>query len=152
MDFPPILILVILWLVIGLPLSKLNKAAKQQQAARSAKPGTARPKQQVPAAESRQTAAAPAAPAQPERPTVMQPTITITEHDDSVYQGSLYAETGEGYDPCHDGQLSALSALEREPVSAPAAETPGLQLGWTGNDIVRGFVMSEILTRKKRAS
>ena len=41
----------------------------------------------------------------------MQPTIKVTEHDDSVYQGSLYAETGEGYDPCHDEQLSSLSAL-----------------------------------------
>ena len=146
MDFPPILILVILWLVIGLPLSKLNKAAKQQQAARNAKPGTARQKQQAPAAETQQTAAAPAAPAQPVRPTVMTPTINVTEHDDSVYTGSLNAVTGEGYDPCHEEQLSAITY---EPaVSAEPAE-PGLQLSWTGSEIVRGFVMSEVLNRKK---
>ena len=146
MDFPPILILVILWLVIGLPLSKLNKAAKQQQAARNAKPGTARQKQQAPAAETQQTAAAPAAPAQPVRPTVMTPTINVTEHDDSVYTGSLNAVTGEGYDPCHEEQLSAITY---EPaVSAEPAE-PGLQLSWTGSEIVRGFVMSEILKRRR---
>ena len=146
MDFPPILILVILWLVIGLPLSKLNKAAKQQQAARNAKPGTARQKQQAPAAETQQTAAAPAAPSPPVRPTVMTPTINVTEHDDSVYTGSLNAVTGEGYDPCHEEQLSAITY---EPaVSAEPAE-PGLQLSWTGSEIVRGFVMSEVLNRKK---
>ena len=148
MNFPPIVILIILWIIMGLASSK-KKA--QQKAARKAQPGAAKTRTKAPEAEPE-----PSGPAQPRvepaRPTVMQPTIKVTEHDDSIYQGSLYAETGEGYDPCHDGQLSALSALEREPVSVPAAETPGLQLGWTGNDIVRGFVMSEILTRKKRAS
>lgn len=146
MDFPPILILVILWLVIGLPLSKLNKAAKQQQAAKGAKPGTAKTKRQAPAAEPQKTAAAPAAPAEPARPTVMQPTITVAEHDDSVYMGSLNAITGEGYDPCHEEQLSTISYE-----SAAPAETavPGLQLSWTGNEIVRGVIMSEILNRKQ---
>ena len=86
----------------------------------------------------------------PARPTVLQPSITFTEHDDSVYQGSLNAVTGEGFDPCHDEQLSSLSSAERETVSAPGEEAPGLQLGWTGSDVVRGFVMSEILNRRKR--
>ena len=142
MSFPPILILVILWLIMGLASSKKKKA--QQQAQRSAKPGgkasRAEPKEPAPAKPQ----------ASPARPTVMKPTITVTEHDDSIYQGSLNAETGEGCDPCHDEQLSSLSSLEREPVPAPAEEAPGFQLGWTGNDVVRGFVMSEILTRKKR--
>jgi len=77
----------------------------------------------------------------------MQPTITVTDHDDSVYQGSMNADTGEGYDPCHDEQLAPLTLAE---TAVPAAEAPesGLQLGWTGSDIVRGFVMSEILKRK----
>ena len=146
-DFPPILILVILWLVIGLPLSRLNKVAKQHQAAKGAKPGTAKPKSQAPAAESQKTAAAPAAPAEPLRPTVMQPTITVTEHDDSVYMGSLNAVTGEGYDPCHEEQLAPLTVAETAAPAVQAAE-PGLRLSWTGSDIVRGFVMSEILNRK----
>ena len=81
------------------------------------------------------------------RPTVMQPTITVTEHDDSIYSGSMNADTGEGYDPCHDEQLAPLSAAQAtEPVTEVAG--PGLQLSWTGSDIVNGIVMSEILKRK----
>ena len=149
MEFQPILILAIIWLLIGLPLSRLNKVAKQQQAAKNAKSGAAKTGAKAPKTEPRLSG-----PAQPEvspaRPTVLQPTITFTEHDDSVYQGSLNAVTGEGFDPCHDEQLSPLSAAERETVSAPGEEAPGLQLGWTGSDVVRGFVMSEILNRRKR--
>ena len=33
------------------------------------------------------------------RPTVMQPTITVTEHDDSVYQGSMSADTAKDMIP-----------------------------------------------------
>ena len=149
MDFPPILVLAIIWLLIGLPLSRLNKVAKQQQAAKNAKSGAAKTGAKAPKTEPRMSG-----PAQPEvspaRHTVLQPSITFTEHDDSVYQGSLNAVTGEGFDPCHDEQLSPLSAAERETVSAPGEEAPGLQLGWTGSDVVRGFVMSEILNRRKR--
>ena len=149
MDFPPILVLAIIWLLIGLPLSRLNKVAKQQQAAKNAKSGAAKTGAKAPKTEPRLSG-----PAQPEvspaRHTVLQPSITFTEHDDSVYQGSLNAVTGEGFDPCHDEQLSPLSAAERETVSAPGEEAPGLQLGWTGSDVVRGFVMSEILNRRKR--
>ena len=123
---------------------KLNKAAKQQQrqqAAGAAKPQAAKasqPKQQ------KQPAPAP----EPfVRDTVLRPSITVTEHDDSVYQGSMNAETGEGYDPCHDEQLAPLSAAE---TAIPAVETaePGLRLSWNGSEVVRGFVMSEILKRK----
>ena len=50
MDFPPILALLFIWLLIGLPLSKLSKIAKkQQQEARSAKPAAA-PQQPTPEA------------------------------------------------------------------------------------------------------
>ena len=140
MEFQPILILAVIWLLIGLPLSKLSNKAKQQQASRKAKsPGAKAPQQPE-----NSTYVEP----EPARPTVLQPSITFTEHDDSVYQGSLNAVTGEGYDPCHNEQLAPLTAAE---TAVPAAETaaPGLQLSWTGNDIVRGFVMSEILTRKQ---
>ena len=145
MDFPPILILAIVWLLIGLPLSKLsNKAKQQQQAAKKAKPAQA-PKPAAKAPQQKPENSTCVVP-EPARPTVLQPTITFTEHDDSVYQGSMNAETGEGYDPCHDEQLTPLSAAE---TAMPAAEAapPGLQLSWTGSEIVRGFVMSEILNR-----
>ena len=148
MEFPPILVLAIVWLLIGLPLSKLSKAKQQQQqAAKTARPGQAAksagkaPKQQKQPENSTYVVHEPA------RPTVLQPTITFTEHDDSVYQGSMNADTGEGYDPCHDEQLAPLSAAES---AVPAVETaqPGLQLSWTGSDVVRGIVMSEILNRR----
>ena len=143
MNLPPILILGLIWLLIGLPLSKLNKAAKKQQAAR---PAQAKP-QAKPSAQPQSQAPVSYAEPEPARPTVMQPSITFTEHDDSVYQGSMYAETGEGYDPCHDEQLAPLTLAE---TAAPAVETaePGLRLSWTGSDVVHGFVMSEILNRK----
>ena len=150
MDFPPIIALLFVWLVIGLPLSFLNKEAKRRQAARNTDSAAAQ-KQKAKAPKQKQ----PAAPASAEpdregaayRSAVMRPTITVTEHDDSVYQGSMNVESGEGYDPCHDEQLSSLTAAE---AVSPAAETtqPGLQLGWSGSDIVRGFVMSEILKRR----
>ena len=76
----------------------------------------------------------------------MQPTIRLSDHDDSVYMGSLNAVTGEGYDPCHDEQLKPLTQAETiEPASATAS---GLQLHWSGDEIVRGFVVSEIMKRK----
>ena len=144
MDFPPILILAIVWLLIGLPLSKLNKAAQQQQTAQSAKPGAAKAPRQPEQAQPQKPAPAPEPPA---RETVLQPSITFTEHDDSVYRGSLNAITGEGYDPCHEEQLAPLTVAETAASAVQAAE-PGLLLSWTGSDIVRGFVMSEILTRR----
>jgi hypothetical protein len=150
MDFPPILILVILWLLISLPLSKIKKASQGQQAARTASAPKARQPERQPA-----KAAAPAVQSSGTssgegssfRPAVLQPTITFTEHDDSVYAGSMNAVTGEGYDPCHDEQLAPLTLAENAVPAAEAAEG-GLQLNWTGNEIVRGIVMSEILKRK----
>ena len=97
MGFPPILILAIIWLLIAPILS----AAKKQQA-KNAKTGAAKqsgaraPKKQPETGNSTHVTPEPA------RPTVMQPSITFTEHDDSVYQGSMNAITGEGFDPCHD--------------------------------------------------
>ena len=148
MNFPPIIILAIVWIFLVMPLSKLSKLAKQQQA-KNAKPGAPKPGAKAPAAP-RKAGQEPPRAETPARPAVLQPTITFTEHDDSVYQGSLNAVTGEGYDPCHDEQLSSLSEVERETIPAPAEEVPGLQLGWSGSDVVRGFVMGEILNRRKR--
>ena len=128
---------------------KLARQVKEQNTKTAGTAKTAPQKQQkAPKAEAPKSAPVP----QPEegsffRPTVMQPTITVTEHDDSVYQGSMSADTGEGYDPCHDEQLAPLSAAQAaEPVTEVAG--PGLQLSWTGSDIVNGIVMSEILKRK----
>ena len=155
MDFPPILAIIFIWLLIGLPLSKLNQAAKKKQASQSAKTAAVNRNQQPQQQKPKQVPRPAAAPMQEMRegsdirPNVLQPTITFTEHDDSVYQGSMNADTGEGYDPCHDEQLAPLSLAETAMPAAEAAE-PGLQLEWTGSEMVRGFVMSEILKRKTR--
>lgn len=144
MTFPPILILLIIWIFIGLPLAKLNQAAKKQQAAKHARPAgkASRPAAAGPAGQAGQ-----AEPAESSEPRVLEPSIRFSEHDDSVYRGSLNAVTGEGYDPCHDEQLAPLTSAET--VTPPAEETvPGLQLSWTGSDVVRGLVMSEVLNRK----
>ena len=148
MDFSPLFILVIVWLIIGLPL-KLAKQVKEQAAKNAGTVRTAPQKQQkAPKTEAQIPAPAPVSEEGTFfRPTVMQPTITVTDHDDSVYSGSMNANTGEGYDPCHDEQLAPLSAAEAaEPVTETAGS--GLQLSWTGSDIVNGIVMSEILKRK----
>ena len=138
-QFPAIFILLILWLVISIPLKKLNEAAKkgtQKKAPPAGRaPGGTRPEK------------APAPGAAPEGYSPLRPSISVTAHDDSIYRGSLNAVTGEGYDPCHDQQLSSLTEAEsRLPAEEPAV--PALQLSWTGNDIVRGLVVGEILRRK----
>ena len=128
---------------------KLARQVKEQAAKNAGTAKTAPQKQhKVPKAEAKAPAPAPDSEEGTFfRPTVMQPTITVTEHDDSVYSGSMNADTGEGFDPCHDEQLAPLSAAES---AEPAVESagPGLQLSWTGSDIVNGIVMSEILKRK----
>ena len=142
MEFPPILILAIIWLLIAPVLSAAKKQqAKNAKTGAAKQPGAKAPKKQP------ETNSSTYVTPEPARPTVMQPSITFTEHDDSVYQGSMNAITGEGFDPCHDEQLAPLTQAETA-VPAAAEGTPGLQLSFTGNEVVRGFVMSEILTRK----
>lgn len=138
-SFPPILILAIIWLLIGLPFSKLNKAAQKKTA------GTQKPK--APKTAPAEKPAPPIREAVPVRPAVFRPSIAPAGHDDSVYQGSLGAVTGEGYDPCHDEQLSSLTEAESR-FDEPETASPGLTLNWTGSEIVRGIVISEILKRK----
>ena len=139
-EFSPLLILLFFWIVIGLPVS-MAKKANQRQAVRRIQQRPAPPAE---------APAAPPAPAEPERLTAIRPTLSEPDHDDSVFTGSLGAVSTEGYDPCHEEQLSGM-----EPVCLPgreeasAAEVPGIALGWTANDVVRGIVMSEILNRKR---
>ena len=141
----PLLLLLFVWVFIGIPVSVAKKAAEKKKAAQPAvqktrreDPAPAAPKQAAP----KQAA--------PERLVPLASTLYEPDHDDSVFTGSLGPVTTEGYDPCHEEQLSGMEPVcqpGRE--SLPPAETsPGLPLGWTGNDIVRGIVMSEILNRK----
>lgn len=60
------------------------------------------------------------------------------------YAGSMLADTHEGEDPCHEDQLRAVPA----PVLSPTPEErPGLTLDWNGENMVKAFVMQEVLTR-----
>ena len=139
-EFLPIIMLLIFWVVIGLPVAAAKKAAEQKKKTvrLSARPA---PEETAPSQ--------PQQPSEPERLTTLSPSISPSGHDDSVYLGSMNAFTGEGYDPCHEEQMLPLTAAEESgPAPAPAPAHPGLPLGWTGNDIVRGIVMSEILNRK----
>ena len=138
-EFAPILLLLFAWIFVGLPISIAKKAANQK-------------KQVRPAAPAEDETSAKPAPAAPERLRPLTPTLSEPDHDDSVFTGSLGAFSTEGYDPCHDEQMR-----DMEPVCKPgrAQEHPapqarsGLPLGWTGSDMVRGVVMSEILNRKR---
>ena len=142
-EFAPLLLVLIFWVIIGIPAAAAKKTAAQKNQAAA----------RFPARNAQQPADPPAAaqPAAqpPERPTPMVPAVYEPDHDDSVFTGSLGPVETEGYDPCHEEQLR-----DMEPVCQPGREIPapqvrsGLTLGWTGNDIVRGIVMSEILKRK----
>ena len=140
-EFAPILLVLLFWIIIGIPVSVAKKAADQKKAGR--------PAVQKPRAES--AASVQPQPAQPERLSTLSPSVSVTDHhDDSIYQGSLNAFTGEGYDPCHEEQLAPLTLAEESmPLQGVQNTRAGLPLGWTDNDVVRGIVMSEILNRKR---
>ena len=65
--------------------------------------------------------------------------------DDNV--GSLHYQSTEGVDPCHEEQLPSMHAPRPEPVTPPVTEKPGLALEWTGESMVKAFIMQEVLTR-----
>ncbi len=151
-EFGPLLILILIWIFVGLPAAMAKKVKEQKTAeklSRSARqrPGTGASRSPVPV-----SAGPEQQPGTFSEPTPrLQPTVYVTPRDDSVYQGSLNAETGEGFDPCHDEDLERLNAAEAAPAVQPVSDVPALPFGWTGSDIVRGVVISEILKRKTPA-
>lgn len=57
--------------------------------------------------------------------------------------GSLYVTTDEGKDPCHEPQLTHARSNQE-----PAEQEEGsLTFDWSGENMVKAFVMQEILTR-----
>ncbi len=68
-----------------------------------------------------------------------------------AYQGSLNFISPEGIDPCHEEQMQTMDAFREENPSSPAPAS-GLNLSWTANDLVRGFVYSEVLRRKGKGA
>lgn len=79
----------------------------------------------------------------------LQPRVAVTPHTPDMFAGSMNADTGEGFDPCHEEELQPQAEpCTMAPQSAPfAPPAPGLQLSWTGDEMVRAVVMQEILQR-----
>ena len=148
-EFAPLLIILLIWIFVGLP-SAMAKKVREQKTASKLSAGV---RSDPGAGKGSGTAPVPEKQAEGSREPIrcMQPTISVTPRDDSVYQGSLNAVTGEGFDPCHDEDLERLNAVEAAPAAQPVSDTPALPFGWTGSDIVRGVVISEILKRKTPA-
>ena len=151
-EFGPLLIVILIWVFVGLPAAMAKKVKEQKTAEKLSRGARPRPDirtggKSVPV--SAEPVTQPEAFSEPAPR--LQPTVYVTPRDDSVYQGSLNAETGEGFDPCHDEDLERLNAVEAAPAVQPVSDVPALPFGWTGSDIVRGVVISEILKRKTPA-
>lgn len=129
-------------------VAALNKAVKKQKKAvpppaQAAQPDTKKAAPDLP-------------PMQGERPHQpaphvheLKPRIAVTPHTPDVFAGSLNAETGEGFDPCHGEELQPMvepCMMAPQSVS-PAPPSSGLRLNWTGDEMMRAVVMQEILQR-----
>ena len=149
--FPALLVI-----VIGI-ISTISKAAKKQQsraaveahrAAAQARTGTAEPasvpQAVVPAMSFGDVPGQVAAPVIKPSP-ALAPTVhphTQPDCDTHDVPGSLGVTSMEGKDPCHEDELT----LERT-VAAPVQPEGGLQLEWSGENMVKAFIMQEVLTR-----
>lgn len=149
--FPALLVI-----VIGI-ISTISKAAKKQQsraaveahrAAAQARTGTAEPAPIphaiVPAMSFGDVPGQVAAPVIKPSP-ALAPTVhphIQPDCDTHDVPGSLGVTSMEGKDPCHEDELT----LERT-VATPAKPESGLQLEWSGENMVRAFIMQEVLTR-----
>ena len=140
------LFVLIVWLCIGVTIAAVSRAGKIK---RNGSPKAGNNPVQGGSASGGMSEAAPAGEVRPLQ-SFLAPSVAYGTHDDSLYQGSLNAETGEGYDPCHEPELQGLNEAETAPAVMPASTEHTLPFGWTGNDMVKGIVMSEILKRRGR--
>ena len=137
--FYGLLFILIIWLCIGVPIAKMSQAKKQ---------GSTFPKNKAPGQADAASVTKPdAAPDPVPLRSSLAPSVAYGSHDDSIYAGSMNAETGEGYDPCHEQDLNGLNKAEAA-IPQPVSSAPALPFGWTGSDMVKGIVISEILKRK----
>lgn len=152
--------IIIIAVISAIAKSSKNKNSQQhpyQQGSGAARPPQARPAAPVQTPPAAPSPARPVAPA-PQQvsmasmlPPVQQPMVpTVHTHmqldcetHDSLAIGSLGVVRTEGTDPCHEEQLSQQPSM----TFAPAPEQPGLQLDWSGNAMVKAFVMQEVLAR-----
>ena len=80
-----------------------------------------------------------------------EPSLKEPDHDDSVFTGSLGSVNDEGFDPCHEEQLSDMEILckpeNTQGIANEEYQYTGFRL--TANDIVNGFIVSEIINNKQ---
>lgn len=153
-----ITILLIFWAVFrSISNNKKKKTAKQQPKASifdTDKAEQQRRAQNAGKANAPQRRPAPAKPA-PKQMSMLPPRLETAkpqvhthlapdcdEHDRT---GSLAYISKEGKDACHEDMLAPADAA-RPGVCTPE-EQGGLQLDWSGENMVRAFVMQEVLTR-----
>ena len=139
--------------IIGVVASivSASKKAKAKQAAGDIhwpapqQPKPAEKKESHPYAPAQPTVLPPLETAVPQQ--VIAPTVhTHVQPDCDTHDapnGSLGVTTSEGKDPCHEPQLThARSVLEHD-----TEVEGGLTFDWSGQNMVKAFVMQEILTR-----
>lgn len=136
--------------------AKHKKKADGEATRKAAAAARIKAAQQKLAAEAQRTSAdtpAEASPTPDEKPApmqVIQPTVHAhvepdCEEHDAPANGSLNFVSTEGKDPCHEDELT----LVREPVEAPVQATSGLTFDWSGENLVKAFVMQEVLQRPR---
>ncbi len=142
-------IIIIVSTVIGIISSSKKEQEKKAAEARRAEAARARvenarkaqqapaPAQPVAMMPTMPTAAAPHQVATPKVHVHLDP--AIVSHDMS---GSMASPHTEGVDPCHEEQMHPRTTLPDapEPVS-------GISLEWSGENMVKAFVMQELLKR-----
>ena len=132
--FFPALLMILFYVFIGVSISRASKKKKQDSAPPPG--GGENPGKEHP----------------PERKkTLAGPLETAPHPEKDLYRGSLGVVTDEGYDPCHEEQMRSMPGPSlQETATEPAAGRSPAMPGWTQNDIVRGFIVSEVLNRKRR--
>lgn len=138
-SFFPALVMILFYVFIGVAISRASKNKKKQQGSAPPPAGGENPgKKRTPEKKTVQL----------EKEILSGPRETALHPEDDQYRGSLGVVTDEGYDPCHEEQMRSMPGIT---LQEPVAEQPGPALpGWTRNDIVRGFIVSEVLNRKRR--
>ena len=147
--FPALLVIVIVF------ISTISKAAKKQQSRAAVEAHRAAAQSRTGTAEPASQAVTPAMsfgdmPGQVAAPVIKSaPIIAPTVHphiepdcDTHDIPGSLGVTSMEGKDPCHEDKLT-LERTSTEPVQTEG----GMTFDWSGQNMVKAFVMQEVLTR-----
>lgn len=74
----------------------------------------------------------------------VQTSVAVKERP-AVVVGSMGVDTHEGLHPCDDHNDEPMR--DPKPLAPVAVEKPGIQLDWNGDNLVKAFIMQEVLTR-----